>query len=150
MAKKLFFTNNDISIAILRITLGIVMLGHGLQKAFGLFGGFGWTNTVHYFTDTVGVPAALGGFIILIETVGALLLIFGFAGRIQAALMIAVITGAFFVDHLPNGFFMNWNMEANKGEGWEYFILLFALAIIVLIKGGGKASIDAALTKKSK
>jgi putative oxidoreductase len=45
---------------------------------------------------------------------------------------------------------MNWNMEANKGEGWEYFILLFALAIIVLIKGGGKASIDAALTKKSK
>ena len=141
MAKKLFFTNNDISIAILRITLGIVMLGHGLQKAFGLFGGFGWTNTVHYFTDTVGVPAALGGFIILIETVGALLLIFGFAGRIQAALMIAVITGAFFVDHLPNGFFMNW-FGNHKGEGYEFDLLFAAIASVIVIKGSGKFSID--------
>ena len=141
MTKKLFFTNDDISIFILRIALGIVMLGHGLQKAFGLFGGFGWTNTVHYFTDTVGVPAALGGFIILIETLGALLLIFGFAGRIQAALMIAVITGAFFVDHLPNGFFMNW-FGNHKGEGYEFDLLFAAIASVIVIKGSGKFSID--------
>ncbi|MFT3910823.1 MAG: DoxX family protein [Ferruginibacter sp.] len=147
MTKKLFFTNNDISIAILRITLGIVMLGHGLQKAFGLFGGFGWTNTVHYFTDTVGVPAALGGFIILIETLGALLLIFGFAGRVQAVLMIAVITGAFFVDHLPNGFFMNW-FGNHKGEGYEFDLLFVAIAVVILIKGSGRFSIDRLLHAK--
>jgi len=46
--------------------------------------------------------------VILIETLGALLLIIGFAGRVNAALMGIVITGAFFVDHLKNGFYMNW------------------------------------------
>jgi len=42
---------------------------------------------------------------------------------------------------------MNWSMEAGKGEGLEYFILLFGLAVISLIAGGGKASIDAAISK---
>ena len=132
----------------MRITLGIVMLGHGLQKAFGLFGGFGWTNTVNYFTGTVGIPAVLGGFIILIETLGAILLILGFAGRIQAALMIAVITGAFFVDHLSNGFFMNW-FGNHKGEGYEYDLLFVAIAITILLKGSGGFSLDRILTKQA-
>jgi putative oxidoreductase len=61
---------------------------------------------------------------------------------------IGIYLGAIALIHGANGFFMNWNMVANQGEGWEYFILLFGLAIIVLIKGGGKASIDAALAKK--
>jgi putative oxidoreductase len=39
-------------------------------------------------------------------------------------------------------------MQPGKGEGFEFFILLFGLAIISLILGGGKASIDSVLTKK--
>jgi putative oxidoreductase len=42
---------------------------------------------------------------------------------------------------------MNWYAQANKGEGLEYFILLFGLAAISLIAGGGRASADAAITK---
>lgn len=42
---------------------------------------------------------------------------------------------------------MNWYAQPNKGEGLEYFILLFGLAIISLVAGGGKASVDAAITK---
>ena len=38
-------------------------------------------------------------------------------------------------------------MEANKGEGIEYFILLFGLAAIALVTGGGKASVDAVILK---
>ena len=48
------------------------MLAHGLQKAFGWFGGYGWDGTMGYFTGTVGLPAFLGAFIILIETLAAL------------------------------------------------------------------------------
>ena len=66
MINKLIATENRIDLTILRVALGIVLLAHGLQKAFGWFGGFGWSNTIHYFTNTVGVPALLGGFIILI------------------------------------------------------------------------------------
>ena len=50
------------------------------------------------------------------------------------------------LSHLNNGFFMNWYSQAGKGEGIEYFILVFGLAIVSLIAGGGKASVDAALT----
>jgi len=61
--------------------------------------------------------------------------------------MIALFTGVVFTSHINNGFFMNWGMEAGKGEGLEYFILLFGLVVISLIAGGGKASIDAAISK---
>jgi putative oxidoreductase len=87
--------------------------------------------------------------VILIEFIGSLFLIFGFLSRVAALGFIGIYIGAVATIHAANGFFMNWNMEAAKGEGWEYFILLFALAIIVLISGGGKASIDAAITKES-
>jgi len=147
MKNRIFLTNNDITTTIMRVILGIVMLGHGLQKAFGWFGGFGWTNTINYFTGTVGIPALLGGLIILVETIGAVLLIFGFAGRVQAALMIAVIMGAFFVDHLANGFYMNW-FGNHKGEGYEYDMLFVAIAIAILIKGSGRYSLDRILTKQ--
>lgn len=147
MRNKILVTDNDITLTILRVILGIVLLGHGLQKAFGLFGGFGWTNTIHYFTGTAGIPAWLGGIVIIIETLGAVLLILGFAGRLNALLMIAVIIGAFFVDHISNGFFMNW-LGNQKGEGYEFDILFIAMAVVLTIKGSGKFSVDRLLSKQ--
>jgi putative oxidoreductase len=47
--------------------------------------------------------------------------------------------------HWQNGFFMNW-AGAQKGEGVEYFLMLFGLSTILLITGGGRASVDAAIT----
>jgi len=116
MLKKILTTDNSYNWTILRIALGVVMLAHGLQKAFGWFGGYGWDGTMGYFTGAVGMPYILGAFTILIESVGAFLLIIGFAGRINAALIGIVMIGAFFVDHIHNGFFMNWFCN-QKGEG---------------------------------
>lgn len=141
MQKKLLTTTDNYSWFLLRVVLGIVMLGHGLQKAFGWFDGYGWNNTMTYFTETVGMPAWLGALVILIESLGAVLLIIGFAGRVIAALMIIVMAGAFFVSHLPNGFFMNWD-GASRGEGYEFDILFWAIALVITINGSGKFSVD--------
>jgi putative oxidoreductase len=46
MFRCFFSTNNDTSSLILRVTLGVVMLPHGLQKTLGLFGGHGLTGTI--------------------------------------------------------------------------------------------------------
>jgi putative oxidoreductase len=148
MQKKLLTTTDNYSWLILRVALGVVMLGHGLQKAFGWFGGFGWNNTMGYFTGTVGLPAWLSALIILIESLGAVLLIIGLAGRINAALMALVMAGAFFVDHLPNGFFMNWFGTA-KGEGYEFDILFWAIGLVITINGSGKYSIDRWITTRT-
>jgi len=149
MFKKIINTGNDHSLLILRVVLGVVLMAHGLQKAFGWFGGFGWSNSINYFTGTVGIPYILGALVILIETIGAVLLIAGFAGRINAALMGIVIIGAFFQDHLANGFYMNW-FGNQKGEGFEFDILFVAIATVLSLKGSGAFSIDRWLVNSSR
>jgi putative oxidoreductase len=49
------------------------------------------------------------------------------------------------------GFFANWGGK-QKGEGIEYHILAIAMALAVIISGGGAFSIDGLLarTKRSK
>jgi putative oxidoreductase len=147
MLRKIFATENSSNWLLLRVALGTVMLAHGLQKMFGWFGGFGWANTMSYFTDHVGLPSPIAAMVILIESVGALFLIIGLAGRLNAFLMLVVIFGAFFVDHLPNGFFMNW-FGNQKGEGFEFDILFAAIAFILCINGSGSLSIDRMIAKR--
>lgn len=145
---KIIATNsNNRPALIARLALGLTIFPHGAQKLLGWFGGYGFTGTMGFFTTQVHLPYIAGLLFILIEFFGALFLIFGFLSRIAAIGFMGIYIGAIATVHAANGFFMNWNMEAGKGEGWEYFILLFGLAIIVLISGGGKASVDAALTK---
>ena len=149
ISQRIFATENKYSWTILRVTLGIVMLAHGVQKAFGWFGGYGWEGSMGYFTGTVGLPTFLGASIILIETLAAFLLIIGFAGRVNALLVGAVILGAFFIDHLPNGFYMNW-FDNQKGEGIEFDLLFLAISSFVTINGSGALSIDRWLTSRKR
>lgn len=145
-SNKLLSTDNNFSWTFLRITLGVVMLAHGVQKAFGWFGGYGWEGTMGYFTGSVGLPAVLAAFIIFIESLGAVLLILGFAGRINAALIGVVMLGAFFVDHIHHGFYMNW-FGTQKGEGFEFDILFIAIAGVLAVNGSGAWSLDRSLTR---
>ena len=147
--KKLLSTNpSNVYALIARVFLGVVIFPHGAQKLFGWFGGYGYNGTMGFLTGPAGLPWIVAFLVIIIEFFAALFLIFGFLTRLAAFGIIANFLGVVFSTHIQNGFFMNWGMQANKGEGYEYFILLFGLAIISLIAGGGKASVDAALTNK--
>ncbi|MGV8879256.1 MAG: DoxX family protein [Sphingobacteriaceae bacterium] len=146
--KKLLFTkpgNNTALIA--RLILGIVIFPHGAQKLLGWFGGGGFTGTMEFFTSNIGLPFIVGLLVILIEFFGSLLLIFGFLTRVAAAGIMGLFLGIVFTAQINNGFFMNWGMVAGKGEGLEYFLLILGLALISLISGGGKASVDAIMVK---
>jgi putative oxidoreductase len=121
------------------------MLPHGLQKAMGWFGGYGYTGTMGWFAS-IGIPAFFGFLAIFAETAGSIALITGFTTRIAAfgigtTLLVATTM------HKANGFFMNWSGQ-QKGEGFEYHILAIAIAVVLMIGGAGKWSIDRAITKK--
>jgi putative oxidoreductase len=58
------------------------------------------------------------------------------------------MTVAVFMVHLPYGFFMNW-FGNQKGEGFEYHLLAIAIALALIVQGGGKWSVDKLLTKSS-
>lgn len=126
---------------IIRLMLGVVVFPHGAQKLFGWFGGYGFTGTMGYFTETVGLPWIIGLVVILLESLGALLLILGFATRYLAVAYIVLAIGIVFSSHIGNGFFMNW-FKAQAGEGYEYFLLWIGMATSLVFTGGGKYSVD--------
>ncbi|HXS69538.1 MAG TPA: DoxX family protein [Candidatus Polarisedimenticolia bacterium] len=145
--KFLLKTNNSFAPTLARLALGIVFFPHGAQKALGWFGGYGFSGTMHFFTQQMHIPAVFAVLAIAAEFLGSLGLITGFLSRI-AALGIAVnMAVAVELVHLKNGFFMNWYGN-QKGEGIEYHILVFGLALIVILYGAGKASIDGMMTQK--
>ena len=46
--------------------------------------------------------------------------------------------------NLPNGFFMNWTGQ-QKGEGYEYHVLVLVIGLVILVKGAGPFSVDRAI-----
>lgn len=131
--------------ALLRITLGVVMLPHGLQKTVGWFGGYGFDATMGWF-GSIGIPAVLGFLAIAAESAGALALIAGFTTRIAGFGILATMSVAAMM-HRANGFFMNWS-GTQAGEGFEFHIVAIALALAVVVRGAGSASIDRALAAR--
>ena len=144
--KFLLKTNNSFAPTLARLTLGIVMFPHGAQKVLGWFGGYGFHGTMNFFTEQMHIPTLFAVLAIAAEFLGSLGLITGFLSRV-AALGIAVnMLVAVKMVHASNGFFINW-YGTQKGEGYEYHILAVGLALIVIIYGAGKASVDALIAK---
>ena len=143
--KKLLATNPTNTTALIaRLAIGIVIFSHGAQKLFGWFGGYGFSGTMGFLTGGAHLPWLIALLVILIESIGSLFVIAGFLTRIAALGILLEFIGVVFTVHLQNGFFMNWAGN-QKGEGIEFFLLLFALAVILLIAGGGRASVHAAI-----
>jgi len=145
LVNRIVSTSSEFSLLILRLAVGGVLLPHGLQKTFGMFGGPGFSETMaglskHYHP-------ALAFMVIFTEFAGALLLIFGFLTRAWA-LGVIVLMSVALTQHLPNGFFMNW-AGSQKGEGFEYHVLMIAMALVLFIRGAGALSMDRSLCKKT-
>lgn len=144
MFKRLLQTDDSLTAFIVRITLALVMLPHGAQKLLGLFGGYGFKATINYFTSQ-GTPAILAFLVILTESIGALLILFGFTTRLWAAMLTVIMLVAISI-HQANGFFMNWS-GTQTGEGFEYHLLVIGINLALIIKGAGRWSVDRQLSK---
>jgi putative oxidoreductase len=138
-------TDDAWSSLVLRVILGVVMFPHGAQKIFGWFGGNGFSGTMGFFTTQLNIPAVVAFLVIMAESVGAVMLVAGAVTRFAAFGIACVMVGAIWLVHLPNGFFMNWSGK-QAGEGYEYHLLMLAMSIALMIAGGGKWSVDRAIT----
>lgn len=145
--KRILTTNPANTAALVaRVFLAVVLFPHGAQKLLGWFGGNGFQGTINGLTGSAGLPWVIALLVILIEFFAPLFLMAGFLTRLAAFAIGVEFIGVVLKAHIHNGFFMNWYRQPNKGEGLEYFIFLFGFVIILLITGGGKASMDASIT----
>jgi putative oxidoreductase len=140
----LFKTNNDVSTLLLRLVLGAVFFPHGAQMVLGWFGGYGFSGTMGFFTGTLHIPAPFAFLAIAAQFAGAIALILGLFTRLAALGIAGNMLVAVAMVHAQYGWFMNW-FGNQKGEGFEYHLLAIGIAIVLIIRGGGKWAADTAI-----
>lgn len=121
--------------SLLRIGAGLLFMEHGLQKLFGMLGGFGGHPGA-----TVSIGSMMG-FAGVLEFAGGLMLMIGFLTRPVALIVMLEMLYAYATAHLPKG---GWPIE-NGGE----LALLYALVFFFLAThGSGPWSVDRAWRRR--
>ena len=120
----------------LRLGLGIMFAAHGLQKAFGLFGGSGIQGFSALLSNLGFVPPVFWAYVATyVELIGGVCLITGLGTRIASGLLFILIVVAGVAVHLKNGFFL-------MNGGIEYTFIIACACIALMFLGSGKLSIN--------
>jgi putative oxidoreductase len=129
----------DLGLFLIRVVFGLVFAGHGAQKLFGWFGGYGIAGTGG-FLESIGFrPGKLfATAAALSEFGGGLLLALGFLGPVGPALLLSVMFVAGITVHRKNAFFVATN-------GLEHPLIMATAAVGIALTGPGRYSLDAAL-----
>ena len=145
---RLFRTTPTPLPTLARVAVGLILCPHGAQHVLGWFGGYGFHGTLGWMTGTLGFPAVLAVLALVTEITAPVALILGLGGRIAAIGVIGLMLGAIST-HVANGFFMNWFGSLPAGsEGFEYHLLVIALAGVVVLGGSGAWSLDQLLGRE--
>jgi putative oxidoreductase len=119
---------------LLRVTLGIAFLAHGLLLKIATFG-FG--GVMGYF-GSIGYPPVFGAIVAIAETAAGIALILGVWTRLVSILAVPIMIGAT-IQHLPNG----WIFSA-RGGGWEFPAMWTVLMLVQAGLGAGAFALDPA------
>jgi putative oxidoreductase len=129
----------EFGLFLIRMVVGLTLAAHGAQKLFGLFGGHGIAGTGQFF-ESIGfrpgrVLAAIAG---LGELGGGLALALGLLTPFASAAIIATMAVAIWSVHIEKGFF-------NHAGGYEFPLMIAAIALGIAFTGAGPLSLDATL-----
>jgi len=91
-------------------------------------------------------PPPLGALAIAAEFPGSLGLAIGLLTRLTAFGIACVMVGAIFKVHTQHGFFMNW-FGNQKGEGFEFHLLVIGICLALLIAGVDAWSVDVLIAR---
>ncbi len=136
----LYSSLEPLMLPLLRVALGAVLMPHGAQKLFGMFGG-AQIPFARFFESFGYTPGATWVIVIgMIEFFGGLLMVLGLFTRAVALLFTLFMINAVWVTS-GKGFF--WT-----AGGAEFAILLLVVSLVFLIRGAGDYSIDKSMSKE--
>ncbi|WP_261303296.1 DoxX family protein [Paenibacillus andongensis] len=126
-----------LGLLIIRLVVGLSFVAHGAQKLFGWFGGYGPKGTGGWM-ESIGIKPGVAMAVMagLMEFVGGALFAAGFGTVLASLLIIMTMVVAIVKVHGKNGYW------ATSG-GYEYNLLLIAIAVGVAFMGAGTYSVDA-------
>lgn len=129
-------TDVDLGMFIIRLALGLMLIAHGYNKVFG---SGGLTGTTRWFEGLGLRPAWLHARIAPVNEIGAgILMSLGLFFPLACAAFVGLMAVASLTDHRGKGYFVF------KG-GWEYTLLVGAVAVGMASIGPGDWSVDHAL-----
>jgi putative oxidoreductase len=128
-----------LGLLVVRVVVGLLFMGHGAQKLFGVFGGHGLEGTGGFFGSLGLRPAkpmaAMAGFA---EFAGGALLALGLITPVAGLLLTATMVTAIATVHFAKGI---WSTEG----GYEYNLVLMAIVFAIVAVDAGSWSLDNAL-----
>ncbi|ALA54123.1 DoxX family protein [Shouchella clausii] len=127
-------TKTEIGILLVRVTVGIIFLFHGLDKFNGGIEGTG------AFFDSIGIPAAMASVVAFVEIIGGLALILGLGTRIVGAMFAAIMVVAIIT--------AKWN--AGLLGGYELDLILLVTSLLLVLNGSKLLAIDQLFGKKKR
>lgn len=136
----MFATNKgDFAALLLRITLGLIFLTHGLIKFFILTS----AGNESYFSIFSFSPM-FGYILVIIELITGIFLLSGLFTRVFSLIAIIDMAGVTYA-HFNNGFIFS-----NQGGGWEYPAFMIIIGLASFILGSGRYSLPICRKKLGK
>ncbi|WP_318502980.1 DoxX family protein [Bacillus sp. T3] len=129
---------NEIGAFILRVTLGVLFLIHGIVKFQG-----GIENTVGWFSS-IGLPGFMAYGVALLEIIGGVALIIGLATRYVSALYALLMIGAILKVKLSLGLLGNGQMA-----GYELDLAFLVMAVYLVITDSKFLSVNQLFSQKN-
>lgn len=118
---------NALAATLLRVSLGVLFLAHGIVLKLLTFG---LPGTAAFFRS-IGLPGGLAYATFAAEVVGGTMLVLGVQARLAATALLPFMLGALWV-HAGNG----WVFTATGG-GWEYPAYIAILCVAQVLLGDG-------------
>jgi putative oxidoreductase len=135
----------DVGLLVARVVLAWIFIFYGGGKLFGWFNGPGMHRTAIYFSETAhlhpgGFFAVLGG---LIEFCSAVALALGFCSRLAGAALVGDMVMAMITVTWATGI-----ASTNPAPGYQLNLALAALAVVMVVFGSGRWSLDAVIERQ--
>lgn len=123
---------SDLAYLIVRVTVGLMLIPHGWMKVTS-FGVAGVTGMLAKYGTPA--PELFAYLIMALETVGGVMIAFGFLTRPIAAMLVIEFAVIIFVAHWPRGY-------SSSAGGIEYPLMWGLILLAVALRGGGPWSVD--------
>ena len=121
----------EVSLLLIRLTLGVTFLIHGTQKIMGFDG------LVKYFAAS-GLPPFLPYMVTAIETGAGVCLLLGLFTRLAGLGVSTIMLGAMFTVKSQAGFV----------GGYEYDVMILAAALSLVLSGSHLIALDSILLRR--